>query len=98
MMGKDDLLVRFLASFLWQKHTMDVGQDATSSNCDTTKQLAQLLIIADCQLNVAGHNAGLFVVTSSISCQLQNFSRKVLQHCCLHRKAVTSSNCMLQAH
>ena len=77
------LLLSLLASFLWQKHTVYVGQNTTSSNGDTAKQLAQLLIIAHCQLDVAGHNTSLLVVTSGIACQLKHLSRKVLQYCCL---------------
>ena len=65
---------------------MNVGKNTTSSNGDTSQQLAQLLIIAYSQLNVARDNPSLLVVTSSIACQLKDLSRKVLQDCCLHRQ------------
>ena len=57
---------------------MDVGQDTAGSDGDLAQQLAELLIVPDSQLDVAGHNPGLLVVTSSIACQLQDFSRQVL--------------------
>ena len=79
-----DLLFSLLASLLWQEDTVDVGKNTTSSNGDTSQQLAQLLIIAYCQLNVARHNSSLLVVTSSVACQLKDLSCKVLQDRCLH--------------
>ena len=62
---------------------MDVWQDTTSSDCDTTKQLAQLFIVAHCQLDVTGHDAGLLVITSGVACQLKDLSSKIFQNCCL---------------
>lgn len=59
-----------LSSLLWQKNTVNVWQDTTSSDGDTAQQLAQFLVVADCQLDVAGHDTGLLVVTSGITCQL----------------------------
>ena len=38
------------------------------------EQLGQLLIVTDCQLDVAGHNAGLFVVAGGVAGQLQHLS------------------------
>ena len=60
----------FLSSLLWQKNTVDVWQDTTSSDGDTAQQFAQFLVVADCQLDVAGHDTSLLVVTSGITCQL----------------------------
>lgn len=62
---------------------MNVGQHTTSSDRDASKQLAQLLIIADCKLNVTGYDASLLVVTSSVTGQLQNLSCQIFQYCCL---------------
>ena len=80
------LLLSLLASLLWQKNAVDVGQNTTSSNGHTAKQLAELLIVAHCQLNVAWHNASLLVVTGCVACQLQHLSCKVLQHGCLQQR------------
>ena len=75
-----DLLLSLLASLLWQEYTVNVGQHTTSSYGHTTKQLAQLLVIAHSQLNVARHNTCLLVVTSCVACQLEDLSCQVLQY------------------
>ena len=71
-----------LGGLLGEENSVDVGQHSTRGNGDLAKQLAQLLIIAHCQLNVPGNNPGLLVVTSCVASKLQYFSREVLQHCC----------------
>ena len=86
------LLLSLLASLFWQEQTVNVGQNTTSSDGDTAEQLAQLLIIAHCQLDVAGHNTSLLVVTSGVACQLKHLSRKVLQYCCLQSTSPDISN------
>ena len=58
---------------------MDVGEHTTLSDGHTSQQLAQLLIIADGQLDVAGHNTGLLVVTGSVASKLKNFSCQVFE-------------------
>lgn len=65
---------------LWKKHSLDVWQNTTLGNGDARKKFVQLLVITDCQLQVAGDNSGLLVVAGSISCQLQNFGSQVLEH------------------
>ncbi len=44
-----------LGSLLGQQHSVDVGQYTPSRNGHARKQLAQLLVIAHSQLNVAGY-------------------------------------------
>jgi hypothetical protein len=44
-----------------------------------TKELVQLLIVADRELKMARDDTSLLVVTSSVSSQLKNFGRKVLE-------------------
>ena len=61
---------------------MYVGEHTTRGDCDLAQQLAQLLVIANSQLNVTGHNPGLLVVPGCIASQLQDLSREVLQDCC----------------
>jgi hypothetical protein len=74
-------LLLLLGSLLGQQHGVDVGQDTAGGNGDAAQQLAQLLIVAHGQLDVAGDDAGLLVVAGSIACQLQDLSCQVLQHC-----------------
>ena len=59
---------------------MNVGQDTTLSDSHTSKELAQLLVIADSQLDVAGDDTGFLVVTSSIASQFEDFSGQVLEN------------------
>ena len=70
-----------LGGLLRQQHRVDVGQDTAGSDGDSAQQLAQLLIVAHGQLDVAGNDAGLLVVAGSVACQLQDLSCQVLQHC-----------------
>ena len=46
----------------------------TCCDGDVAEQLAQLLVVAHGQLDVAGDDAGLFVVAGSVACQLQHLS------------------------
>ncbi len=68
-----------LAGLLGEEHGVDVGQDTTLGDGDTGKELAELLIVADSQLDVAGHDAGLLVVAGSVSGQLKNLGGQVLE-------------------
>ena len=52
---------------------MDIRQHSTRGNGDLAEQLAQLLIIAHCQLNVPGDNSGFLVVAGCIASKLQDF-------------------------
>ena len=74
----------FLGSFtllglLGQQVDVDVWQDTTLSNGDTTQQLVQFLIVTDGQLQVTGDDTGLLVVTGSVTGQFQDFSGQVFQ-------------------
>ena len=44
----------------------------TRGDSDIAQQLAQLLVIAHSQLDVAGDDTGLLVVAGSVACQLQH--------------------------
>ena len=58
---------------------VDVGENTTLSNCDTTQQLVQLLIVSDGELEMTGNDTGLLVVTGSVASEFENFSGKVLK-------------------
>ena len=58
---------------------MDVGQNTAGSDGHTAEELVELLVVADGQLDVAGHNAGLLVVAGSISGKLEDLSSEVLE-------------------
>lgn len=46
---------------------MNVGQDTTLSDGNVTKELVQLLIVPDGELEMAGNDTGLLVVAGSVT-------------------------------
>jgi len=57
---------------LGEQVLVDVGHDAAARDGGAAEQLRQLLVVADSQLDVARHDAGLLVVPRSVPGQLQN--------------------------
>ncbi|GFH25802.1 uncharacterized protein HaLaN_23830 [Haematococcus lacustris] len=76
-MGSNLLGLALLAGLLGHEHGLDVGQHATRGDGDLPQQLAQLLVVAHGQLDVAGHDAGLLVVTGCVAGQLQHLGHQV---------------------
>jgi hypothetical protein len=60
---------------------LNIGEDTTLSNGDPREELVQFLVISDGKLKMTGDDSALLVVSGSISCQLENFSSKVLHNC-----------------
>jgi hypothetical protein len=58
---------------------VDVGQDTTLCDGDVSKQLVQLLIVSDGELEMSGDDTGLLVVTGSVTGQLENLGSEVLE-------------------
>lgn len=58
---------------------MDVGKDTALGDGDVSKELVQLLIVADGELEMARDDTGLLVVSSSVASEFENFGRKVLE-------------------
>ena len=98
MLTKDNLLgFGLLAALLGEKDSVDVGQDTTLSDGDTSQQLAQFLIIADSELDVSGYDAGLFVVTSGVACQFEDLSGEVFEDGSqVHGSTSTDTLCSLR--
>jgi len=61
---------------------VNVGQNTTLCDCDVSEKLVQFLIVADGELEMTGDDTGLLVVAGSVSGQLEDFSRKVLEDSC----------------
>jgi hypothetical protein len=77
--------VRSLNSFLvarlfGEKHSVDVWQDSTGQNCDSSLELVEFLVILDGKSNVTRCDTCLFVVTGGISRQFKNFGTEVLKN------------------
>lgn len=58
---------------------MDVGENTTLSNGDVAKQLVQLLIVSDGELQMSGNDTTLLVVSGSVTGQLENLDGEVLK-------------------
>ena len=74
-----------------QEDSLDVGEDTALGDGDSGQQLVQLLVVTDGQLEVAGDDPGLLVVTGSVASQLEDLSRQVL-HDSGHVDGGTSSH------
>ncbi len=55
------------------------GDDTTVGDGGLAEELAELLIVANSELDVAGVDAGALVVTSSVTGELENLSSEVLE-------------------
>ena len=58
---------------------MDVGEDTTGGNGNSTEQLVQLFVVADGELNVTRDNALLLVITGGVASEFQDLSGQVLE-------------------
>jgi hypothetical protein len=58
---------------------VNVWQDTTLCDCDVTQKLVQFLIVSDGELEMAGDDTGLLVVTSGIAGKFEDFSCEVLK-------------------
>ena len=70
-----------LGSFLGlfgEEDSLDVGEDSTLGNGNSSEQFVQLLVITDGKLKVTGDDPGLLVVTGSVASQLEDLSSQVL--------------------
>ena len=58
---------------------MDVWENTTGSDGNTTHKFVQFLVVADGQLDVAWHNAGFLVVTCGVTGKFQDFGAQVFK-------------------
>ena len=59
---------------------MYVRENATGCDGDLSEKLVELFIVADGELNVAGHNSSLFVVTGGVAGKLEDLGSEVLHY------------------
>ena len=67
-----------LVRLLGQEDSLDVGENSTLGDGDSGKQLVQLLVVPDGELEMTGDDPGLLVVTGSIASELEDLSSEVL--------------------
>ena len=72
-------LLGLLGGGLGDKDGVDVGEDTALGDGDTAKELVELLVVADGELDVAGDDAGLLVVAGGVSGELEDLSGQVLE-------------------
>jgi hypothetical protein len=58
---------------------VNVGENTTLGDCDVAKQLVQLLIVTDGELEMTRDDTRLLVVAGSVASQLEDFGGKVLK-------------------
>lgn len=71
-------LLSLLLCLLGQQHGLDVGQDAALRDGHSRQQLVQLFVVPDGQLQVPRDDAGLLVVPSGVSGQLEHLRGQIL--------------------
>lgn len=67
-----------LLGLLRQQDGLDVGQDAALGDGDARKQLVELLVVADGQLEVTRDDARLLVVAGGVAGQLEHLGSQIL--------------------
>lgn len=68
-----------LGALLGKKDGVNVGQDTSTSNGDSSQKTVQLFIILDGKSDVTRDDTALLVVTGGVSGQLENLGAQVLQ-------------------
>ena len=68
-----------LLGLLGEEDGLDVGQDTSLGDGNSTKEFVQFFVISDGQLQMTGNDTGLFVITGSVSSQLEDLSAEVFQ-------------------
>merc|ERR1712110_1033144 len=72
---KDNLSLLF--GLLGEKDSLDVGEDTSLSDGDSSQKFVQLFVVTDGQLQVTGDDPGLLVVTGGVTGQFKNLSCQV---------------------
>ena len=65
---------------LRQQDGLDVGQDSSLSNGNTSQKFVQFLIVPDGQLQVPGNDSGFLVVSGGITSEFENLSCEIFHH------------------
>ena len=64
-----------------KSHTLvDVRKNTALGDGDVAQKLVQLFIVPDCELEMAGNDAGLLIVTGSVTSQLEDLSSQVFKN------------------
>ena len=58
---------------------MNVGENTSAGNCDSSKKTVQFFVVLYGQSDVTGNNTALLVITSGVSSEFKNFGAEVFQ-------------------
>lgn len=61
---------------------MDVWQNPSRGNCNASKKLVELFIVLDGKSQMAWNDTALLVITSSVSCELEDLGAEVFKDSC----------------
>ena len=75
---EQEVVLSFLLGFLGQKDSLDVGENTSLGNGDSSQEFVELLVVTDGQLKMTRDDPGLLVVTGSVTSQLENLSSEIL--------------------
>ena len=65
-------------ALLCKEEALDVGEDTAGGDCACSSELAELLIVADGELDMTRHNGLLFVLSAGITGEVKDLLREVL--------------------
>ena len=71
---------RLPGGFLRQEDRVDVGQNSSLGDGDSSKQWVELLIVPDGELEMTGNDPLLLVVPGSVPSQLEDLGGQVFHH------------------
>jgi len=77
--GGGRLLLLLLGSALGEEDRVDVGEDTAVGDSNARKELGELLVVADGELDVAGDDARLLVVAGGVAGELEDLGTEVLE-------------------
>lgn len=81
---------------LGQQCSMNIRQNTTLSDGNVTKQLVELLIVADGKLEMTRDNTRLLVIAGGVASQLENFCGKIFEDCGqVHGSTSTNALCVV---
>ena len=68
-----------LGALAGQEHGVDVWEHTAGGDGDGAEELGELFVVADRELDVAGHDAGLLVVAGRVAGELEDLGGEVLE-------------------
>ena len=77
--SQSKLKQRLLGALLGEEDGMDVGENSTGGDGDSSEKLVELLIVLDGKSDVSGDDARLLVVPGGVSSELKDLSAEVLK-------------------